>query len=253
MPEIQNRSNAPLRLRPLQSTFTTGMREEWYWLNSSVGDAPSNMAWDETLLEAAADIGAPVLRSYAWATPAATFGYFQRYADIAAWTPLRPLIRRPTGGGLVSHAADWTYAIVVPPQHAWYSISAVESYRRAHTWLQRAFAHSGIETVLAPCCDPAGPGQCFVGAEREDLLLQGRKIAGAAQRRNKLGLLIQGSIQPTPLNLPRNRWEESMLRTAEENWGAHWNLTLPASWDPWIPRVEALRLRYSSSDHNERR
>ncbi len=229
------------------------MGEEWYWLDSSTGDAPSNMAWDETLLEAAADIGAPVLRSYAWATPAATFGYFQRYADIAAWTPLRPLIRRPTGGGLVSHAADWTYAIVVPPQHAWYSISAVESYRRAHTWLQRAFAHSDIETVLAPCCDPAGPGQCFVGAEREDLLLNGRKIAGAAQRRNKLGLLIQGSIQPTPVNLPRKRWEESMLRTAEENWGAHWNLTLPASWDPWIPRVEALRLRYLSSDHNERR
>ena len=98
------------------------MGDEWYWLDSSTGDAPANMAWDEALLEAAAELGRPVLRTYAWATPAATFGYFQRHADIAAWTPLRPLIRRPTGGGLVSHAADWTYAIVVPPRHPWYSL-----------------------------------------------------------------------------------------------------------------------------------
>ena len=228
------------------------MGDEWYWLDSSTGDAPANMAWDEALLEAAAELRRPVLRSYAWTSPSATFGYFQRHANIAAWTPLRPLIRRPTGGGLVSHEADWTYAIVVPPRHPWYSLSAVESYRRAHSWLQRAFAHCGLQTELAPCCDPAGPGQCFLGAEREDLLLQGRKIAGAAQRRNKQGLLIQGSIQPTPPDLSRTRWEESMLRTAEEDWGVRWH-HWPAPSDTLTRRVEELRSRYASIDYNERR
>ncbi|MEY4690794.1 MAG: hypothetical protein RIT19_1119 [Verrucomicrobiota bacterium] len=241
-------------MRPsnLRITFGADMSEEWFWLDSSIGDAPGNMAWDEALLEAAADLGRPILRSYAWATPAATFGYFQRHADIAAWTPLRPLIRRPTGGGLVSHAADWTYAVIVPPRHAWYSISAVESYRRAHSWLQRAFADCGLETTLAPCCDPAGPGQCFVGAEREDLLLEGRKIAGAAQRRNKLGLLIQGSIQPIPPGLHRTRWQEAMIRVAEKDWGARWT-PLPGIGDSLTRRVEELRGRYSSAGHNERR
>ncbi|MFM8879219.1 MAG: lipoyl protein ligase domain-containing protein [Verrucomicrobiota bacterium] len=233
-------------------TFGTDMSEEWFWLDASTGDAPGNMAWDEALLEASADLGRPILRSYAWATPAATFGYFQRYADIAAWTPLRPLIRRPTGGGLVPHEADWTYAVIIPPRHPWYSMPAVESYRRAHSWLQRAFAHGGLETRLAPCCDPAGPGQCFVGAEREDLLLQGRKIAGAAQRRNKWGLLIQGSIQPIPPGLARIDWHQAMLRVAENDWGVRW-IPWPGTAEALLRRVEELRLRYASKEYNERR
>ena len=39
-------------------------------------------------------------------------------------------------------------------------------------------------------------GPCFAGYEKFDVLWHGKKIAGAAQRRNKLGLLIQGSVQP---------------------------------------------------------
>lgn len=228
------------------------MQEPWHWIGSGAGDAPGNMAWDETLLEAASSLGTPVLRSYRWSTPAATFGYFQRHAEIAAWTPLRPLIRRPTGGGLVPHTADWTYAIIIPPQHPWYSLPAVDSYRRAHHWIQRALGLCGVETRLSPCCDPAGPGRCFIGAEREDLLLEGRKVAGAAQRRNKAGLLIQGSIQPTPDGLERGRWEEAMVAVARDDWQARWT-DLPDLPEAWRRRLEELRLRYGSPDHNERR
>jgi len=210
------------------------------------------MAWDEALLEAAAGLATPVLRSYAWEAPAATFGYFQRHAEIAAWTPLRPLLRRPTGGGLVPHASDWTYAIILPPQHAWYSLPAVESYRRAHRWLQRAFGLCGVETRLSPCCDPAGPGRCFVGAEREDLLLGDRKVAGAAQRRNRLGLLIQGSVQPTPDGLKRARWEEALMEAARLDWQASWS-DLPTPDEAWLRRLSELRTRYASRAHNERR
>ena len=228
------------------------MGEAWHWIRSGAGDAPGHMAWDEALLEAAGGLGAPVLRSYGWESPAATFGYFQRHAEIAAWTALRPLIRRPTGGGLVPHASDWTYAIIVPPQHPWYSLPAVESYRRAHRWLQRALDLCGVETQLSPCCDPAGPGRCFVGAEREDLLLGGRKIAGAAQRRNRLGLLIQGSVQPTPDGLARARWEEAMLEAARLDWHACWS-DLPIPDEAWQRRLADLRARYASPEHNERR
>ncbi|SVC22961.1 uncharacterized protein METZ01_LOCUS275815, partial [marine metagenome] len=61
------------------------------------------MATDELLLQQAAALGQAVLRFYSWDQPSASFGYFQRYADVEAMTKLRPLIRRPTGGGAVLH------------------------------------------------------------------------------------------------------------------------------------------------------
>src|SRR5207245_480278 len=143
--------------------------------------------------------GRPVLRLYSWTERAASFGYFQRYAEIEGLTLLRPLVRRPTGGGLVPHDADWTYSLLFPMGHEWYSLAAIESYRRVHEWLQAAFAGLNVETELAPVAYKPRPGQCFAGYERFDLLWQGRKIAGAAQRRRSDGLLIQGSVQPPPL------------------------------------------------------
>lgn len=228
-----------------------GVRDPWYILRSGPIASGLNMAWDQALLEFSACLERPTLRFYAWTEPAATFGYFQRYADIAPLTPLRPLIRRSTGGGLVPHDRDWTYAIAVPPDHAWYSLSAIDSYQRAHTWLQNAFAACGATTELAPCCDPSGPGQCFVGAEKYDLLHKGRKIAGAAQRRNKLGLLIQGSVQPQPRDITREAWEAAMLDIAAKEWRHDW-APLPEREDIRT-RTEELAVIYGSPEHNERR
>lgn len=194
---------------------------KWWKVNSGPSEAAFNMALDEALLETVGTLGAPVLRFYGWKQPAATFGYFQHYAEIECTTLLRPLIRRPTGGGLVPHDADWTYSLAFPPGHEWHELRAEESYRRVHEWIQRAFAKLGVPTEVAPCCKKTAPGQCFVGYEKFDLLWHGRKIAGAAQRRNKLGLLIQGSVQPPPISLSRNAWENAMRET--ELSGASWN------------------------------
>ena len=177
------------------------------------------MALDEALLESVARLGAPVLRFYGWALPAATFGYFQHFAEIERTTLLRPLIRRPTGGGLVPHDADWTYSLAFPPGHEWHLLRAEESYRRVHEWIREAFTKLGVTTELAPCCQKTAPGQCFVGYEKFDLLWHGRKIAGAAQRRNKLGLLIQGSVQPPPVGLQRDDWQAAMLAAAKNESG----------------------------------
>jgi lipoate-protein ligase A len=193
----------------------------WLLLNSGKCAAAFNMALDEALLENVSQLGKPVLRFYGWTEPAATFGYFQKFAEVAAATKLRPLIRRPTGGGIVPHDADWTYSAVFPPGHEWHSIKAEESYRRIHDWLRQAFAKLKIETELAPCCKRSLPGQCFVGHEKSDLLWRGKKIAGAAQRRNKLGLLIQGSVQP-PVKMARTDWEQAMREVAREQFQVAW-------------------------------
>jgi lipoyl(octanoyl) transferase len=121
----------------------------------------------------------------------------------------------------VPHDADWTYSVVFPPGHEWHLLPAVESYRRIHDWLRLAFGEIKIETELAPCCKKSLPGQCFAGHEKSDLLWHGKKIAGAAQRRNKSGLLIQGSIQPPPAAArARVDFEQAMRAAAENIFGA---------------------------------
>jgi lipoate-protein ligase A len=199
----------------------------WLLLNSGKCDAAFNMALDEALLEAMPRLQKPVLRFYGWTEPAATFGYFQKFSEVAATTKLRPLIRRPTGGGIVPHDADWTYSAVFPAGHEWHSLKAEESYRRIHDWLRLAFAELKIETELAPCCKKTLPGQCFAGHEKSDLLWRGKKIAGAAQRRNKLGLLIQGSVQPPPEPLAREAFESAMTRVAEDHFRVRWTKCAP--------------------------
>lgn len=219
-------------------------------MNSGAGAAAFNMAFDEALLEALPRLGQPVLRFYGWMAPAATFGYFQKFAEVERTTLLRPLIRRPTGGGIVPHDADWTYSLAFPAGHEWHSLRAEESYRRAHAWIQAAFAALGTETELAACCKKSAPGQCFVGHEKFDLLWYGRKIAGAAQRRNRLGLLIQGSVQPPPLPLARADWERAMIATAPPPSAS----TAFAPDGPLLARVaELMAQKYSQRAYNQKR
>jgi len=232
----------------------------WLLLNSGKCDAALNMALDEALLEAMPHLQKPVLRFYGWTEPAATFGYFQKFSEVERATQLRPLIRRPTGGGIVPHDADWTYSAVFPPGHEWHSLKAEESYRRIHDWLRRAFAEMKVETELALCCRKAESGKrkaeipsaCFIGYEKSDLLWRGKKIAGAAQRRNKSGLLIQGSLQPPPVPLTRADWENTMRGVAEKHFSVTWMEFLADA--ELRQRTEKLRAdKYSQMDYNEKR
>jgi lipoate-protein ligase A len=227
----------------------------WFFLNSGKCDAAFNMALDEALLEKVSQLGQPVLRFYGWTEPAATFGYFQKFSEVERATHLCPLIRRPTGGGIVPHDADWTYSFVVPPNHEWYSLKAIESYRRIHEWIQRAFTKLKIETELAKAESgkrKAETSGCFVGYEKSDLLWHGKKIAGAAQRRNKLGLLIQGSIQPPSVKITRADFENAMCEAARENWKIKWNKFSP---DACLNACAGALVfqKYSQNSYNQKR
>jgi lipoate-protein ligase A len=221
-------------------------------IRSGAGEPAHNMALDNALLEAAAAIGKPVLRFYGWTEPAATFGYFQKYRDVERWTKLRPLIRRPTGGGLVPHDADWTYSLVFPPADPWHALSAVKSYQRVHEWIRLAFQKVGVLTELAACCRKALPGQCFVGNEKFDVLWHERKVAGAAQRRNRNGLLIQGSVQPPPVKISRIDWEQAMCDAAKGFVEKKWDLFAPEP--AVVARAKELAAKtYSQVAYNQRR
>jgi lipoyl(octanoyl) transferase len=173
------------------------------------GGAAENMATDFLLLQRYPQPSHARFRHYGWRAPAFTFGFGQKIAYIRdQLAHLAPdehldLTRRPTGGGLVDHRNDWTFALVVPRGHDLYASRATESYRQVHAELVAALREQGIPVVLKERCEPTcdterdlAPTVCFVRPELYDVLhaTTGAKVAGAAQKRTKHGLLFQGSI-----------------------------------------------------------
>jgi lipoate-protein ligase A len=145
------------------------------------------MAIDEALLR---EVREPVLRIYEWDVPAVSLGYFQT----AALAGERSFVRRYTGGGLVDHAHDITYTIVLPRAHSWMELSMPDSYCLVHKGVQAALAACGIESKLTTAAPNVESDACFVKPVRFDIISDAGKLSGAAQRRTREGLLHQGSI-----------------------------------------------------------
>jgi lipoate-protein ligase A len=169
--------------------------------------AAMNMAIDEALLEG---ITVPAVRFYQWQSPALSFGEFGRFADVAKHQSNRDLVRRWTGGGIVFHGEDLTYSILIPANDATFAESSMWIYEKIHWALCAALGETGQHTVVAGGDNPdrfsasIAPRQaaisdagynCFTTPVRADVMIDGRKVAGAAQRRTRRCLLQQGSIQ----------------------------------------------------------
>jgi lipoate-protein ligase A len=174
--------------------------------NGGTHNAAMNMAIDEALLEYATD---PVIRFYRWQSPALSFGYFSRFADVASYREERDLVRRWTGGGIVFHGKDLTYSIVIPASDTAFCESSMSIYEKIHRALVDALAETGERAIVAGVGDPGSCNavaitkigisdtgyNCFANPVRADVIIDSRKVAGAAQRRTRRGLLQQGSIQ----------------------------------------------------------
>lgn len=170
------------------------------------GGAAENMAADFMLLQRYPGEVAVRYRHYEWRSPAFTFGYSQKMAFVRSQLPVGgtfDLCRRPTGGGVVDHREDWTYSVVIPRGHPLEEASATQSYRSIHEALAGALDAAGVPVALKAAAEPAAAGEpggpagvCFGRAEIFDVIHSGTgaKIAGGAQKRNKRGLLFQGSI-----------------------------------------------------------
>lgn len=162
------------------------------WIDPQLRAGPEAMAVDEWLLET---IDAPVLRIYGWQGDWVSLGYFGGFAAAEAEFPGVDVVRRWTGGGMVDHRADWTYSLVVPRGERLVSARGAESYRLVHTALAKVLTDKENPVKLNDGNNQIGTGLCFENPVQYDLTDSfGRKIAGAGQRRIKLGLLHQGSV-----------------------------------------------------------
>jgi lipoate-protein ligase A len=178
-------------------------------LPNAFGDAATNMAVDASLLYTLpADMAA--FRHYGWTEPSITFGYTQPYAQVrSASGDGIVLCRRITAGGIVDHRNDWTYALAIQANLPISRAPATDLYEKIHDCIRLALDEQSLESQLAPCpraCQqihttkPSGPDQCFIQPAANDVIrTDGAKIAGAAMKRTREGLLVQGSIARTAL------------------------------------------------------
>ena len=154
--------------------------------------AALNMAIDEVLLRSAVE---PLLRVYRWTKPAISFGYFTKLSELGSVASGWETVRRWTGGGVVPHGEDVTYTLIVPAGHTFARLKAPESYRRIHGCIAEVLRGAGLETTLAAATAEKVSAGCFENPAEADVLAGEQKVAGAAQRRTRWGLLHQGSIQ----------------------------------------------------------
>lgn len=177
----------------------------WRLIDTGPLDGVTNMAVDSSLLASFdPDRDPPLLRLYGWSPPAFSHGRFQDAREVldlercvAAGVPV---VRRITGGGVIYHADELTYAIVCAPHHIPPAASIKASFRVLTTFLLRFYRKLGLEARYAVDHYPAGTrlGErtpfCFAGRESYDILVDGRKIGGNAQRRIKNAIFQHGSI-----------------------------------------------------------
>lgn len=181
-------------------------QQDWAVIDTGVSTAEENMAYDLHLLDklASPQIEGPILHLYAWDKPSATFGYFTDPfklldADAVLESGLQ-LAKRPTGGGMIFHMTDVAFSILVPAGHLGYSLNVLENYafvnRLVIETVKRFTSEQVVPTLFnnKPQATDEKCHFCMAKPTKYDVMLDGRKVGGGAQRRTKHGFLHQGSI-----------------------------------------------------------
>ncbi|MCG8527351.1 MAG: hypothetical protein MI748_13280 [Opitutales bacterium] len=188
------------------------------WVASKERVAVQNMAIDRGLLDFVG-LGKNVcFRPYGWSEPSFTFGYTQRLREVQNTVSegVSSLCRRPTGGGVVDHRNDWTYALAISINFEVSSFRPETFYRWLHSLIAEEVETQGIGTHL---CEEdvkvaEGADVCFRDPSPGDVICSSteKKIAGAALKRTKLGILVQGSIlRETVPSLDFNTFESGFV------------------------------------------
>lgn len=166
--------------------------------------AEANMAADYARLEALPSMTKPLLRLYNWEGPSLTYGHFIKPEKILDINAPIAMARRPTGGGIIFHLTDFTFSVLVPSGHPAYSLNTLDNYAFVNTLVIKAIRHLRSDltpTLLAnspSCSDSPSCHFCMAKATKYDVILDGKKVGGAAQRRTRHGFLHQGTISLAP-------------------------------------------------------
>ena len=173
------------------------MSRQWRLIKDGPGDPAWNMAVDEALARTSGAGSLPTLRLYTWAPSALSLGYFQK-SDGIRFDELKRLgivpVRRITGGRAVLHFGDLTYSITTPSADD-VPIEVSKSYRYFCKGLLAAFGTLGIDAGFGnERSNRSALNACFTLSTGADIVFDGKKFVGSAQKRIGPSLLQHGSI-----------------------------------------------------------
>ncbi|MCR6110481.1 lipoate--protein ligase family protein [Bacillus sp. A301a_S52] len=165
------------------------------------------MAMDEKLMDwhRAGHIY-PVVRFYGWMPATLSVGYFQKVHKEINFEAVKKhklgFVRRPTGGRGVLHDDELTYSVIVSEDHPDMPESVTEAYRVISAGLLEGFGRLGLKAEFAIPQTKAEremlknprSAVCFDAPSWYEMVVEGRKIAGSAQTRQKGIILQHGSI-----------------------------------------------------------
>ena len=179
----------------------------WNYIDSGPNLGVYNMALDEELLaRAQAGEDRPVLRLYAWQPAAVSLGRFQKRETAVNDEACRRLgldiVRRITGGRAVLHDKELTYSIIARTDNPLFPGNVLGTYKVIAAGLLAGLRNLGIPAEIVARGSRhaerveknAKDAACFSSPSWYEILVQGRKIVGSAQRRVSGAFLQHGSI-----------------------------------------------------------
>ncbi|NIQ93986.1 MAG: lipoate--protein ligase family protein [Desulfuromonadales bacterium] len=189
------------------------MNKTWRYIKSGALEGDRNMAIDAALFESVASgKSPPVLRLYNWHPPTVTLGYGQREVESVDLDFCRQaglaVVRRPTGGRAVLHDREVTYAIIASEGTGDFPGGILDNYRVVSEILRDTIRSFDLPAELVPGRSsggrPSGGDRsvCFTAPSSYELVVDGCKIAGSAQKRGQGAFLQHGSI-PLEMDLEK--------------------------------------------------
>lgn len=174
--------------------------QKYRYLDSPGGSARENMRRDQEMLEDFSEAFLPCFRLYSW-EPSVSIGVSQDFDTLAKEDETLEVFResyakRMTGGGLLHHGHDLSYSLVLPT--VWMrGLSVKQSYEKITAFVLRFYHDLGLEPHWAKEDESlmlSSSAYCQQGFEPYDIIIQGRKIGGNAQKRTKQAIFQHGSI-----------------------------------------------------------
>ncbi len=182
-------------------------RHPWRFLDSGSLSPAMNMAIDEAVLSVHGQGKTPpTLRFYTWEPATLSIGYFQKAEKEINFDKVKEyglgFVRRQTGGRAVLHDQELTYSVTVSEKYPGMPSQVNEAYRVISNGLLRGFQYLGFQAEMVSLASEEekekyaslGSSACFDSPSWYELVVEGKKVAGSAQTRQKGTILQHGSI-----------------------------------------------------------